>query len=536
MSGSFGARFFKRVERGYIKRSSIYIAGLAIVVGAALCLFYSPKLRQSIARAIGKSSPPNIIFITADTLRLDHLGVGGYSRATSPNIDRLARDSIVFSNAFTVIPKTTPSLLSMFSGLYPKEHGVAQLWTAVDPRVILLPQALSARGYTTAGFCGQINCSRALGLAKGFDHYEDTFAIQPFEKAKLEGLDYSRGFNPEVERRAGDLVNAAARWLARHVREKPGTPFFIWIHFMDPHGGYNPPAPYGWRFSDGMQIRPLSAENSVRPASFWGRSLPWELINFQVRVGSITDYDFYVNHYDGEVAYLDSQIGRFLKGLKDLGFYERAAIVFTADHGEYMGEVMSRGCIFCHGDTLHDSEIRVPLLIKLPDARDGGLRREEPVSTVTLAPALLDFLWQSQQGRCQSEMPCLEEAAGLFSAAPPRNPRNVFIELSLPQATFAVRSRNTKVVLKTSLLREEFFQRIKESGDLSMTLSCFDLQRDPLERTALSLADCAEGQNLSEELFAWLRSERREGVPFVATPLTQNADSIEALRSLGYIN
>ena len=173
--------------------------------------FYSEILFPPLRLSPENKTPP-IILITVDTLRADHLGSYGYPRLTSPNIDSLAIDGITFEQAFTAVPKTSPSLASIMSGMYPRNHRIFTLKIEMNENLPTVPKILNERGYLTAGICGQINCDRRFGFARGFDYYFDDYKldISEIEKYKPEN-----GFSPVAERRAEDVINHAINWLDR---------------------------------------------------------------------------------------------------------------------------------------------------------------------------------------------------------------------------------------------------------------------------------------------------------------------------------
>jgi arylsulfatase A-like enzyme len=316
---------------------------------------------------------PNVLLVSIDTLRADHLGAYGARRDVSPAIDRLAEDAVLFDRAFVAVPKTTPSLVSLLSGLHPKSHGVRKLRVAASDKLPLLPERLQTAGYATAGFCGQFNCARKWGLGRGFDLYEDRFDYDV-------GHDPDRvggGFYPASEKRAADLVDRTIDWIEEQRGQS--QPFFAWLHLMDPHAGYSPPSPYLDMFAGTTAF----SANSVH-----GNSVPPDLIHVQAKIEGKEDYDDYVNRYDGEIRYLDDQLVRLFDYLKKEELYRDSLIVLTADHGEFMGEVDNGVRYFTHGGTLHESELRVPLIVKLPARFAAGTRVSRLVSLVDIAPTI----------------------------------------------------------------------------------------------------------------------------------------------------
>jgi arylsulfatase A-like enzyme len=456
----------------------------------------------------------NIILISVDTLRADHVNVYGYERDVSPAITRLAANGVVFEQAFVNAPKTSPSLVSIMTGLEVKEHKIHELRTELDEAVPVLAEALQGAGYSTAGFCGQFNCSRRWGFGRGFDHYDDRFEFEDGQRTDRVG----GGFYPASEKRAAYLVEEAISWLK--VLPADDAPYFIWLHFMDPHAGYAAPSPYTQMYTGRSQF---SANSLVGP------KVPTDLINQQARVEGIADYDYYVNQYDAEIRYMDNQIGRFLTYLEAEGAYDDALVIFTADHGEYMGETADQARYFSHGSTLYDSEIKVPLIVKLPGNRFGGRRSAELASLIDITPTALehagleaDHLQSYSLGSPSPD----GNAAGRRDAVFVQSPREI--------ADFAVRTQSVKLMVRTGLETTELVRRLKDGETVDASYRLFDLSADPLERIGTNPADPDTLRDLSDRLVLWLTAENRLAVADTERALLDE-DTARHLRSLGYM-
>jgi arylsulfatase A-like enzyme/Flp pilus assembly protein TadD len=273
----------------------------------------------------------NVILITIDTVRADHLECYGANDTHTPTLDALARDGIVFERAISQVPLTWPSHAVILTGLYPFQNGVQDFTgQPLDPRFRSVAQAFKERGYATGAVVSAFVLDRSWGLARGFDFYDDAFAPETFVQKDL-GL---------VDRRAGESLNRALSWL----KKNQNRPFFFWLHLYDPHSPYDPPEPYR------------------------------------------TEYK---NHlYDGEIAYADHELGRLMAWLKQSRLYDRSLIVFLSDHGESLGEHGEQE----HGFFVYNSTVHVPLIVKRPAG--SGFRRgrvSRPVETVAVAPTLLQL-------------------------------------------------------------------------------------------------------------------------------------------------
>ncbi len=292
---------------------------------AALALLGLGTAQQSAPR------PPNLVIITIDTLRADHLECYGYKSIKTPRINALAADGILVENAYSPIPLTLPSHASLFTGTYPLFHGVRDFsgFTLSKERITLATM-LKSTGYSTGAVVGAAVLEARWGINQGFDSYYDNFPPS-----------LQQNWQPVVERRGDEVVQESLRWLEKNRRE----PFFLWIHLFDPHDPYTPPPPYDQQYS-------------ARP-------------------------------YDGEIAYTDENIGRIMDGLKRSGLYDNCLIVLLGDHGEGLGEHGEK----THGFFIYDSTLRIPLIFKLPGAAAPRSRRiAGPLRIIDVAPTVLQIL------------------------------------------------------------------------------------------------------------------------------------------------
>jgi len=279
-----------------------------------------------------KTSRPDVFLITIDTLRADHLRCYGYDRIQTPAIDQLAKQGIRFAEAFTPSPITNTSHASILTGLLPSGHGVSDFGVPLAPQHHTLAQLLAAQGYRTAAFIGSVildSKSLAPGLDRGFEFY-DNFPEKTEEKSRW----------GRIERRGMDVEQRTESWLSAH---RPG-PYFVWMHLYDPHDPYEPPPPYSEIYKDRL--------------------------------------------YDGEIAYADAALERFVAYLKKQSWYDGALIVVVGDHGEGLGEHHED----THGIFLYDSTTHVPLLVKLPQEQEAGKVVAEQVRTTDILPTILDLL------------------------------------------------------------------------------------------------------------------------------------------------
>ena len=299
------------------------ISALMIAGGAAGQTARSPRPKTP--------ARPNVLLITVDTLRADHVGAYGAKQAQTPTIDSLARDGLLFERAYSQVPLTLASHTSLLTGTYPFNNGVQDFTgQPLRPDIRTVAQALNAAGYATGAVVSSYVLDRSWGLNRGFDLYYDVFRGSSF-------LENDPGL---VERKASASVDEALQWL-RQPRTKP---FFFWLHLYDPHSGYEPPEPFKTRFAKAP--------------------------------------------YDGEVAYADSQLARLITYLKQRRLYDGTLIIFTSDHGESLGEHGEKE----HGFFVYHSTLHVPLLIKPPAAQARPQRVAEPVAIMGIAPTIVEML------------------------------------------------------------------------------------------------------------------------------------------------
>lgn len=288
--------------------------------------------------------PGRVLLISIDTCRADHLGCYGYPGGTTPNLDALAGESLLFTRAVSPVPLTFPSHCSMLTGTYPIYHGVHDnLHYRLSDSLTTLAECFRDAGYRTGAIVGSIVLDSQFNLDQGFETYDDSYPVST-DPRELS------------ERRAGEVSDLAVRWLEAHPKE----PFFLFLHYYDPHEQYDPPEPFASTFAG--------------------------------------------DPYAGEIAYTDSCIGRVIEALKRLHLYDSTTLVVTADHGEALGE---------HGEPTHDffiyqSTLRVPLLLKRTGSGQAA-RRDDAVSLIDIAPTLLRL----------SGLPVPPEMGGRDLTAPP---------------------------------------------------------------------------------------------------------------------
>ncbi len=308
--------------------------------------------------------PIDLLLISVDTLRADRLGSYGSPLGLTPELDALAARSLVFEAAFAPTSFTRPSVSALLTGRYPEETGVFSNLSPLPASVPTLATWLRARGYRTAAVVSNSILSAEAGLERGFERYDD----------RMQERELTR---PRLERSAPRTTDAALAWLEDSAADP--RPFFLWVHYQDPHGPYTPPDAYREAYRD-LERRPDDPPALPLGANNAGlHSLP----PYQA-IGEEREPAFYRAGYDGEVRLADEAIGRLLRSALVRNAADTLVIAFTADHGEALGE---GGMWFAHASSLVDALVRVPLLLRVPG--QAPARRTEIASLVDLVPTLL---------------------------------------------------------------------------------------------------------------------------------------------------
>ena len=377
---------------------------------------------------------PDILLIVVDTMRADRFGLNGAKRSTTPELDARFRDGLVFENARATVPFTAPSVMSLLTGLYPEHHRVRMIFQLLAPEFPTLPDWLSHAGYRTSAIVSNmVLTDEATGLGSRFGYYDD-YVDEAVRWAGAKKL-------PDFERDARRTTDAALEWLARAAAH-PG-PRFVWLHYMDPHAPYTPPAEFAKSFRHERPQR-------VDPAT----------IADSARVDGLDDELEYVDRYDGEVAFADHEVARFLDAYDQLLGLDHAVVVLASDHGETLTEP-GRERLFGHGFDVWREQLHVVLALRGPGIPAG--RRSDPVSLLDVAPTLLGL----------AGAPPVQGLDGRSLLAPPEPQRELLAEGAGPHRGFQYRA----------LIRgDEKWVMYSENGvELPDRRHRIDLADDPLE-------------------------------------------------------
>lgn len=440
-------------------------------------LWGSPALYQRrpepAAASGGSAERPSILLIGIDTLRADHVGAWGRNPSLTPAMDRLAGQSDVWLDAYSVFNVTNPSFASILTGLYGKNHGIYDLQTPLPRSHVTLAEHLRQAGYGTLALISAAHLGdHNSGLGQGFQ--DVTRASEHF---------------------AGELaVDMTLDWIGARGGERP---FFAWVHLFDPHTPHTPPQPYALGF------RPATALG-LSPVRLWVPFRQPGPRSFDENVlGGNRDL------YDGEVAYLDRQVGRLLDFLESRGMLENTLVALVADHGEGLGE---HGVLYRHVG-LHDTTTRVPLMIRWPGRERQGRRIQGLVQTIDLFPTLM-------------------AAAGL--KAPPQDGVDLR-ELTAEgktgrRAVFAEHAGRLGLMVRTP--EHKYILSQGNTRFFPDGAYLYDLKADPGETRNLAGRGLPAEQRLADLLRRWLADRRNRP----DTQAREQSDEEKArLRALGYL-
>lgn len=338
------------------------------------------------------SSPrnPNIILISLDTLRAQSMSCYGFAKKTTPFLDQLAEEGVLFENMCAASTSTPPSHMSMMTGLYLGVHGVLNK-QVLDPGITTLPELLSANGYATCAVTEDGFLIREMGFGRGFDDYYEIKDVLLFDKLLVAG-----GF-------AGDVFERGKAW----IEEKQDQKFFLFLHTYEVHSPYFPPEPYDTMFLS----NPASYESYLQKTRTYRgrinyRELPPEFVRAQ---------------YEGEIRYVDEIMRDFIAFLEQGGLSGKTLVIITSDHGE---ELFEHRNILGHGYYTYDTESHIPFIMWMPGVVPPSIRIKNQVSNVDILPTLADFLGIDYAEKIQGESlyplivgPALQDTRHVFCEA-----------------------------------------------------------------------------------------------------------------------
>jgi len=457
----------------------------------------------------------NVVLIHIDTLRYDHLGCYGYKRATSPNIDKIAEEGVLFSKAYSTDVPTIPYYTSMFTGMRGTTTGV--VWDEdLSPRIPLFTRALAANGIKTAAVS-------TLSLWKPWFVKDFHVFMNPVA-----------GQLQRIQQVDAEEINSFA---IHYIKENRKNSFFLWLHYWDPHTFYWPPEQYRSLFQEDKwappnyiemdwsqtqhlpsEIKKLWEEKCRYGFIYLGVSSPSEIEEFwrkEVPEKKLM-YDLLVNLYDGEISYVDKCIGDLMLTLENLGLEEKTMVIITSDHGESQGE---HDDIFNHVD-VYEPTVHVPLILKAPSDLPSGKTNDNLVQNIDLVPTIFDFLGVKKPSSLEGKnlLPNLTEE----SSNPIR--KVVFSDTGLAQCERMIYDGKWKLI---ETIHEGVWKKPANP-------ELYNLEKDPLEMKNLSLIE----KEKTDDLQLMLHRSLTERLIHKPDPLRLVAERkpsqyVEILRLLG---
>lgn len=442
---------------------------------------------------------PNLILITIDTLRADHLHAYGYMRETSPTIDRLAAGGVLFENASTASTRTTQSLAAMMTGRYPQTIGVRVLHGKLKSDEVTLAEVLKQHGYHTAGVSNN-TILRGSRIKQGFDFFK----------------------NLSRDKTALEINSSLLDWL----KQNRGHPVFAWIHYRDPHVPYKPPEEFINRFDTGYRGRFEKLFNFFRKADKTkadGSILYQPAVVFNHTEISPRGLKRIRALYDGEIAYTDMAIGELLEEMKAMGMMDNALVIISADHGESLGE---HNYFFDHGDFVYEATVRVPLIFHWPGKISSGLRISQNVRTIDILPTILSLMGIEDPFRWRDG----EDLSGAVLGKRDIRDLPVYTESGLCYFPEYNTRRHVKGVNgHIRGLREKNWKLILTPTESESILELYDLDTDPFETRNLAEKEPNRARQMVAKLKKWMGKGGNQVVP------AANSQEKELLRALGYI-
>ncbi|MHC4455507.1 MAG: sulfatase [Planctomycetota bacterium] len=490
-------KLVKGLSRREMLKYGIY-SGLAAGLSSSLWLSGCGKRRG------GKR--PNVILIVLDTARVDRFSCMGYRRLTSPNIDFMAAEGIIYESAYSTCCWTLPSHGSLFTGLYPTQAGATSETLQLPFSNTVLAGVLKEAGYDTAGFSCNGWISKERGFAQGFDEFHEM---------------WRRENRPDVMKSQGPIeltaMERVTSWIEQ--REAVKNPFYVFINLNCAHLPYQPPEPFLSRF---VGNRGYNNEEVNRVAVV---KSCWAYLGGEIKL-SERDFSIMSDLYDGEVALADRCVGQIVERLRDSGILDDTVVIVTSDHGENLGE---HGRID-HMLSMYETTLRIPLFIRYPIAFKGGIRIHDLVSLVDIAPTILD-LCGVQDGMenlrpSQTSLACNERLRRTFVVAENERP---LTGIALMKDRYPNFDTST-IDYRMRAIRAHLYKLIWNIGG---SVELFNLQTDAGELHNLANVRVQTRNKLHKILTNWMSQIPSAGD--ISLLESQDKESLEMLRSLGYM-
>ena len=491
-----------------------------IVIGTSFFLDQEhPSLVQGPRSSSHNTNNPNVILITMDTVRADHLSLYGYERDTTPNLKKLSEESTLYTHAIASGDMTLSTHASIFTGTYPRQHGAHfDPWNGcnggrpLSDKFHTLAEILSQKGYLTMGIVANYGfLSRFFGFDKGFQYYDQRVPVVFLGGTELYSIrqgvrnvltHFASPHNFDLMFRRAEEINKEASTLFDNV--KNNNTFFLFINYMDAHDPYIPPPSFDTLYPGKDETFTFAHYNTLHE----------KVLKLERKITE-KEYHHMVSQYDGGIAYIDFQIGKLIARLKELDLYENCLIIITSDHGETFGERALMG----HQVSVYQDLVHIPLLVKYPNVRTGNIYNEV-VSVVDLMPTVLDVLGFEVPEHVQGQsLLKLEFESG--------KSRNVISE-SFPNGYFiSWHPRFHRIE------RAIFSGQYKFISSTAGKRELYNLSKDPNEMENLYKEDDSTSREIETRLETWLKTTVAAIESSAKVKLDKEA--LNRLKTLGYV-
>lgn len=490
-----------------------FLAGIFLICTIVTIADAYIDRKANLPQQSSAANQPNILLIVVDTLRSDFISAYGFPHPITPNIDALAREGVLYENAISTSPWTTPSHASLFTSQYPSRNGVDGRNIILDPASKTLAAELSHIGFQTAGFINNVYIRRQTGLGRGFQQYEEFWGRNECSSIMLLVEFVHEKFNPREDTGAMETRNAINDWLHHDWTRK--HPFFLFVHLMEPHAPYGTPASKVQKFLPPGVTPQQAAKVNQDPEIFISGKLKM----------SPRDFEILTALYQNDINYVDSVIGAIIQDFKQRNILDNTLVIFTSDHGEHFGDHN----LMSHELSLYDVLLHVPLIIRFPNHHHSGTRIKATVQTIDIFPSIMRFLKSESKLDLQG-----------FSLLPDfferKNHLYVFSEYNNLRAADKMERRFpdlppsrpwNKKVLKS--VRDANWKFIWGSDGIR---ELYSIQNDPYEKNNLAPSNPDEVKKMQGVLGKWSTSFKPSNF-YKNEEISREA--LDELRALGYV-
>lgn len=443
-------------------------------------------------------SKPNIVLISIDTLRADHLSCYGYHRKTTPHIDQIAAEGLLFEQAYSTAVWTPPAHASMFTGLYPSQHGVVDEFK-LNQHIPTIAEVLQNNGYLTCGFSNNSMVGEMVGLHRGHQHFDEVWVGAEYHNIVSRGFGFLGRRAVEMMGKSDEGAKVTTRrvlqWLSSAVDE--ARPFYLFIHHIDVHNPMKAPKPFRYKFLSKRLRQKLDMDKIWKIADN-----PLICLTDQIELNE-NEIEALKCIYDEELAYVDHKIGEVLNFLRKQNVLDDTLLIITADHGEHFGEHN----LYSHVASLYEPVLHIPMIVRSPGLVPGGSRSSQLVQLVDIMPTILEALDLRYPGDLR--------LYGSSLLSKPNEERHLYAEWE-GRIPFFVRNRLgpnahpedlSLYTIKQDMIRSECHKLIVGSNG---KLELYNLKDDPDEKRNLAVGESELTNELSLKLNKWLTENRTQ--------------------------